>query len=88
VKEPCFINAYVIHNRYGGPEEGGWWYNEGYPLAFIDASDMNDETANRLFEMLDDIYKKQYTQDADIWTETYVQKHRPRHFPTVKPIYQ
>jgi hypothetical protein len=88
MKDPCFINAYIIHRRYGGPEEGGWWYNEGYPLAYVDAAGMDDDTANRIFEIIDDAYKKRYPNGDYILTETYVQKHRPRHFPTVKPIYQ
>jgi hypothetical protein len=24
-----FINVYEIFQSYGGPEEGGWWYNVG-----------------------------------------------------------
>lgn len=22
-----YITAYLVRRRYGGPEEGGWWYN-------------------------------------------------------------
>ena len=31
--EPTFwyLNVYLTDQRYGGPEEGGWWYNAGYP---------------------------------------------------------
>ncbi len=25
----CFINIYLIDRRFGGPEEGGWWYEAG-----------------------------------------------------------
>ena len=24
-----FLNEYVLDKRYGGPEEGGWWYDVG-----------------------------------------------------------
>lgn len=30
-----FMNAYTVNRYYGGPEEGGWWYNAGEPLASI-----------------------------------------------------
>ena len=23
-----YYNVYVMEERYGGPEEGGWWYND------------------------------------------------------------
>lgn len=25
---PFFVNLYSVSQRYGGPEEGGWWYDE------------------------------------------------------------
>lgn len=24
-----YVNVYQVYRAYGGPEEGGWWYNEG-----------------------------------------------------------
>jgi len=30
-----YINAYVVTRHYGGPEEGGWWFNAGTPLASV-----------------------------------------------------
>ena len=30
-----FINAYAGRRWYGGPEEGGWWYDVGEPLASV-----------------------------------------------------
>jgi hypothetical protein len=30
-----FVNAYSENRLYGGPEEGGWWYNAGTPVASI-----------------------------------------------------
>lgn len=25
----CYVNVYSIDRAYGGPEEGGWWYDTG-----------------------------------------------------------
>lgn len=24
---PCYVNVYLDDREYGGPEEGGWWYD-------------------------------------------------------------
>ncbi len=26
-----YLNVYIVHQHYGGPEEGGWWYNSWSP---------------------------------------------------------
>ena len=33
--ELTYVNAYVVTRHYGGPEEGGWYFNAGHPLASI-----------------------------------------------------
>jgi hypothetical protein len=30
-----YVNAYQVTRHYGGPEEGGWWFNHSEPLASI-----------------------------------------------------
>lgn len=30
-----YVNAYLVTRQYGGPEEGGWWYDTGTPLASV-----------------------------------------------------
>ena len=32
---PIFVNAYEVDQLFGGPEEGGWWYDAGTPLASV-----------------------------------------------------
>lgn len=27
-----YVNVYAVTRHYGGPEEGGWWYNSGSPI--------------------------------------------------------
>lgn len=29
----CYCNVYLYDRAYGGPEEGGWWYDEFTPVA-------------------------------------------------------
>jgi hypothetical protein len=30
-----YINVYLVSQLYGGPEEGGWYYDAGEPLASV-----------------------------------------------------
>jgi hypothetical protein len=30
-----YVNVYLVTRHYGGPQEGGWWYDAGEPLASI-----------------------------------------------------
>lgn len=30
-----YVNVYEIDRGYGGPEEGGWWYDSGTPVAAV-----------------------------------------------------
>ena len=56
--ELLYVNEYEIDRRYGGPEEGGWWYEVG---RFIDclgettdeaeANRIRDDEADRLAEL-------------------------------------
>jgi hypothetical protein len=38
-----YINAYAISRNYGGPEEGGWWYDSGRVLASVPWPDDTSE---------------------------------------------
>lgn len=33
-----YVNAYSVGRCYGGPEEGGWWFDAGTPLASVPVS--------------------------------------------------
>lgn len=30
-----YLNTYEVHQAYGGPEEGGWWFDCGTPVQSI-----------------------------------------------------
>lgn len=34
-----YINAYEVSRFYGGPEEGGWWYDSGLKLKSVEVRD-------------------------------------------------
>jgi hypothetical protein len=46
-----WINVYAIEREYGGPEEGGWWYNTYDCLTSIRVKTRKqEEEARRLLE--------------------------------------
>ena len=34
-EEGRYLNVYIVDRAYGGPEEGGWWYDYGVPYASV-----------------------------------------------------
>lgn len=34
-----YVNAYAVSREYGGPEEGGWYFDLGTPLASVPVKD-------------------------------------------------
>jgi hypothetical protein len=32
---PKYLNVYRVEQSFGGPEEGGWWYDVGEPLESV-----------------------------------------------------
>jgi hypothetical protein len=52
-----YVNAYAVTQHYGGPEEGGWWYRAGEPIASVPCtndSEVNEQRA-RLLTVFDDV---------------------------------
>jgi len=41
-----WVNVYSVTRHYGGPEEGGWWYDAGEVVASTPAD--NEDEANQL----------------------------------------
>lgn len=42
----CYVNVYHVDRCYGGPEEGGWYYDAGSPWASIPC--INDNTKGEI----------------------------------------
>lgn len=59
-----YITAYAVTRHYGGPEEGGWWYNHYEPIESValpeelHIPDISDELEQRLWEMKEELYRK------------------------------
>ena len=50
-----YVNVYDIAQAYGGPEEGGWWFDTGVPVASIPVELTDEERTD-----LHDDYMKEH----------------------------
>ena len=70
---PWFVTPYLVDQRYGGPEEGGWWYDwyyvEGHSLAF-DTKEEADAYALKIGDEMEERNKELkmagYRKDATL----------------------
>lgn len=71
-----YLNVYIEHRVYGGPEEGGWYYGAGEPVASIPIETVKAKGKSfYLSESLDLDKKREVTIetchycDGEGWTE-------------------
>lgn len=86
-----FVNAYAVSRQYGGPEEGGWWYDAGEPLASVPA--ITDEEVEAAKKMLTERLgweskHNRYSVLGGDDFEVCVQSHVAKHFPETRPHYE
>jgi hypothetical protein len=51
-----FVNAYHVTREYGGPEEGGWWYDSREVLESVPIPDRGEKEADRIADHLSVVY--------------------------------
>ena len=90
-----YVNAYAVYRRYGGPEEGGWWYNTGYPLAsvLIKATSHKDSAIVAEKARLEAVFDE--VNEGDIYSvlggtqvDVYIEDEVAEHFPQERPYYE
>lgn len=85
-----YVNVYVITRNYGGPEEGGWWYNAGHFLrGWACPEHLTEEFRSYLektFEYLKegDIYSVLGGQGVDV----IVENQPGQSWPKTRPRYE
>lgn len=89
------IAFYELDRRYGGPEEGGWWYNTGQLVRIFRTVKSEERArllANRANHILDlvqkrkDIYSMAYS-GGRYCAEVYQDK-CPEYWPERRPFYE
>jgi len=85
------VNVYAVTRHYGGPEEGGWWYNAGEPVASIALTE--DDDADQVAAAVERKYID--LSEGDIYLvlggvqiEVHKQYHFAKPWPETRPHYE
>lgn len=92
--EDLFVNIYLTDREYGGPEEGGWWYDVGEPICSTPADSQKEaelflrclekwcETTNK-----DEDRRPPSSMASNGYYLAMIQKHPARAYPEEAPSY-
>ncbi len=84
---PWYVNVYEIDRRYGGPEEGGWWFDSGTLVDSTETASKQD--ANRLSEAKQTEYPNNGSsvyRGGDYTVR--IENHPGENYPTNRPHYE
>lgn len=82
-KGVLFVNVYDTYREYGGPEEGGWYYDVGHPTG--------ESYVRRRMDSALDLARKiraKLKADGAEDVSVRVEQHKPRKFPQGRPHYE
>lgn len=96
MQDKKYINIYELSLGYGGPEEGGWWYEIGH---LVESNPIPaDLEGEPLFDLIDEYYEKWpnkglrtsvlYPDDRGYDYGVYVEDHPGKNFPEYTPHYE
>ena len=73
-----YVNVYEYGREYGGPEEGGWYYDTGYDGYVWNTYLTEDSALEKAVDL------------AHRWphVSVIVEEHLPQDWPVVKPHYE
>jgi len=88
--DPVYVAVYSVYRVYGGPEEGGWWFDTGELIKVVICSsrDEAEEVRDLLLVDFPATGKSQSVlggEDYRIWFEDQFPE---SHFPTEYPHYE
>ena len=85
-----YVNAYAVTRHYGGPEEGGWWYNYYQPLASVPCQVKDSQQhIDRLKEHFKEVSEGDiYSVLGGVALEVYTEDEYAKAYPTEKPYYE
>ncbi len=76
-----FVGVFATGHEYGGPEEGGWWFDTGV---------LQMQTAVQSFEraeqLRDELYER-FPRDENYGIRINLEPH-PQHYPAERPRYE
>ena len=101
-------NYYVwvayVDQAYGGPEEGGWWYDVGVPVMrgeedspldvvqYFDNKDDANEAREALRDLVRVANEERHNPGSVLssgdWLEVQLTEHSPKAWPETRPHYE
>lgn len=66
VANPCnfYVHKHEVGLEYGGPEEGGWWYDVGVPTGFV-LGPLTEEAAYEQSRALNELEHERQEREED-----------------------
>lgn len=87
-----YITIYLVNRSYGGPEEGGWWYDTGDPVFTIRVNGRNRLHYRRIAERFCRLYNRGRRDLSSILCEgvyRWGESNKPgKPYPSVPPQYE
>ena len=93
-----YVNVYETGRGYGGPEEGGWWFDFGIPTDEIPNSykcfstEMKDlilkEKRDLIYELNKGRYPPESTANNSDWLIVCTETHKAKCYPEYIPRYE
>ena len=94
-EEAFFLNEYEIDRLYGGPEEGGWWYEAGRFLKCHGVTTDIEKAEEVLAALTPEIEKRRIgiSHPSSVistgdWPVIYIQDHPGADYPETTPRYE
>lgn len=92
--KPAYLNEYELNKRYGGPEEGGWWYDTGRFIRLIGiyssenhARDIKEDLKGYLAYQREGRYPPS-SMLCDGWPDLLIEDHPGEDFPKEPQQYE
>jgi len=86
-----YINVYELDRKYGGPEEGGWWFTTGTPAGTEVAFTMEDAVEIRakiMSELVMPRHRLGSVRYAGGEFTVLIEEHSAKKFPEQWPHYE
>lgn len=87
----CYVNVYSTNRAYGGPEEGGWWYNCGEALRSIRVPLKYVERVRERVQAAADRYNKGDYPPGSVlcsgWISVRVERAPAEDYPQERPYF-
>jgi hypothetical protein len=88
-----FVNVYLTDRAYGGPEEGGWWFDTGQFIRGVEAlSDEAERVKNTLQSWCDGENAERRSDISSVLSEgryeVCIEDEPGADYPTTRPHYE